>query len=103
TKSSEIPEVVITITINGGDLMSGDDPKRVGVAELTASMMDEGTKNYTTEQISAKLDELGSRINFDAGTETSTITVNTLTKNVDATLKILEEKLLSPGFNAADF
>lgn len=102
TKSSEIPEVVITITLNGGDLLSGD-PKRVGVAELTAAMLDEGTQNFTTEQISAKLDELGSNIDFGAGGETSTITVTTLTKNLDATLKLLEEKLLHPGFNAADF
>jgi zinc protease len=103
TKSSEIPEVVINITLSGGDLLSGDDIKRVGVAELTASMLNEGTKNYTTEQISAKLDELGSTINFDAGNETTTISVTTLTKNVEATLKLLEEKLLNPGFNAADF
>jgi zinc protease len=103
TKSSEIPEVVITITLNGGDLLSGDDPKKVGVAGLTAAMLDEGTKNFTTEQISAKLDELGSTVNFSAGTETSTITVVTLTKNLDATLKLLEEKLLNPGFHAADF
>ena len=103
TKSSEIPEVVMTITLNGGDLLSGEDVKRVGVAELTASMLNEGTQNFTTEQISAKLDELGSNITFAAGTETSTITVTTLTKNLDATLKILEEKLLHPGFSAADF
>ena len=73
------------------------------VAELTASMLNEGTEHYTTEQISAKLDELGSSINFSAGTETNTISITTLTKNLDATLKILEEKLLHPGFNAADF
>jgi len=103
TKSSEIPEVVINITLTGGNLLSGDDIKKVGVAELTAAMLNEGTKNFTTEQISAKLDELGSTISFDAGTETSTISITSLTKNIDATLKILEEKLLSPGFIAADF
>lgn len=103
TKSSEIPEVVMTITLEGGDLLSGEDIKRVGVAGLTAAMLDEGTQNYTTEQISARLDELGSTISFSAGTETSTITITTLTKNVDATLKLLEEKLLRPGFIAADF
>jgi len=103
TKSSEIPEVIITITLNGGDLLSGNDPKRIGVAELTASTLNEGTKNYTTEQISAKLDELGSTISFEAGTETSTITISSLTKNIDATLRILEEKLLNPGFVPADF
>ncbi len=102
TKSSEIPEVVINITISGGDLLSGDT-KKVGVAELTAAILSEGTQNFTTEQISAKLDELGSSINFSAGTETTNISITTLTKNVDATLKILEEKLLHPGFSAVDF
>ena len=102
TKSSEIPQVVINITIDGGDLLSGDS-KRVGVAQMTASILNEGTEHYTTEQISAKLDELGSSIGFSAGTEASYISVTTLTKNLDATLKILEEKLLHPGFVAADF
>src|SRR6185436_9831475 len=70
---------------------------------LTSAIMNEGTKNFTTEQISAELDKLGSDITFQGENESTTIVVNSLAKNLDATLKLLEEKLLHPGFNDEDF
>jgi zinc protease len=104
TLNSETPEVSILITMDGGSLVLGADKlKKLGVAELTANLMNEGTKNMTTEQISAELDKLGSSISFEAGKSSSTIRVSTLKKNVDATLKLLEEKLLNPGFREEDF
>jgi zinc protease len=66
-------------------------------------MLNEGTKNFTTEQVSAELSKLGSSINFDATKNASRITLTCQKKNLDATLKILEEKLLNPGFRDEDF
>ncbi|MEP7171690.1 MAG: insulinase family protein, partial [Bacteroidota bacterium] len=103
TQSSESPKVVITLTIEGGDLVFSSDPKKVGLAALTASMMNEGTKNFTTEQISAEFDKLGSDITFFSGDGNTTVEINCLLKNVDATLKLFEEKLLRPRFDEADF
>jgi zinc protease len=104
TKNTETPEVAIVITIDGGSLvLTQDQLKKLGVAELTASLLNEGTKNFTTEQISAELDKLGSSIRFNANKGSTIIQITTLKKNLEATLKLLEEKLLSPGFNAEDF
>ncbi|MES2513501.1 MAG: pitrilysin family protein [Bacteroidota bacterium] len=104
TKNTETPEVTIVMTMDGGSLvLTADQLKKLGVAELTASLLNEGTKNFTTEQISAELEKLGSSIGFNANKSATTIQITSLKKNLDATLKILEEKLLSPGFNAEDF
>ncbi|MBL7893229.1 MAG: insulinase family protein, partial [Bacteroidia bacterium] len=104
TKTSETPIVQIAMTIDGGDLtLSTDELKKNGIAELTAQLLNEGTKNYTTEQISAELDKLGSSINFTAGKTSSSVYITCLKKNLDATLKLLEEKLLNPRFDEADF
>ncbi len=104
TKNTETPEVTIVLTMDGGSLvLPADQLKKMGVAELTASLLNEGTKNYTTEQISAELEKLGSSINFSANKSATTIQISSLKKNLDATLKLFEEKLLNPGFNSEDF
>lgn len=104
TKNTETPEITLVLNIEGGSLvLPPDQIKKLGVAELTANLMNEGTKNFTTEQVSAELEKLGSNITFEASKTNSTIRVSSLKKNLDATLKLLEEKLLSPGFREDDF
>ena len=103
TKTSEVPKVTILITLEGGDLLIQDDIKKVGLPQLTSMMLEEGTQNYTTEEISLKLDELGSSISFNSSDNTSTIFVSSLVENIDETLIILEEKLYRPGFRIDDF
>lgn len=103
TKSPETPKAAIILTMEGGDLFFANDLKKTGLAGLTAAMMNEGTKNFTTEQISAELDKLGSQLSFSSGKQNTTVVVQCLTKNLDATLKLLEEKLLRPAFSTEDF
>ncbi|MBI4645725.1 MAG: insulinase family protein [Bacteroidia bacterium] len=101
TKTSETPKISILINIDGGHLL--EEEFNHGTASLTASLMNEGTENYTTEQISAELERLGSNIDFYSGDDKTTVFIESLTKNIDATLKLLEEKLFHPAFNDDDF
>ncbi|MBL4656744.1 MAG: insulinase family protein [Flavobacteriales bacterium] len=103
TKTTEVPKIAVMINIKGGHLMEANKGVKLGSAVLCADMMNEGTKNFTTEEISAQLDDLGSTIWFSAERDNSNIYVESLTENIDATLKILEEKLLRPGFREDDF
>lgn len=104
TKATESPIINITINLEGGDMaLTPDQLKKFGLAQLATGLMNEGTKNYTTEQMAAELDKLGSSISIGAGKMNNTINVSCLKKNLDATLKLLEEKLLNPGWRAEDF
>lgn len=104
TKTSETPTVQILLEIEGGDIvLPSEEYKKNGIAELTASLMNESTKNYTTEQVSAELEKLGSNILFFGSKSSAFVSVSCMKKNLDATLKILEEKLMRPGFDAEDF
>lgn len=103
TRNDEVPTVTMLFTIKGGHLHSANDPGKAGIAQLTASLMNEATQNFTSEQLSQKLDKLGSDISIRASTEEINISVESLVKNLDSTLALLEEKLLRPRFSADDF
>ncbi len=66
-------------------------------------MMGEDTKNYTSEQLAVELQKLGSSISVYSGTDGITYTVETLKKNLDKTLALLEERLLRPRFTQDAF
>lgn len=103
TNYTEIPIVNLQLTINGGHRMDANDPKKAGLASLTASMMNESTENYTSEEISEELRKIGSSINISGGSNSTTMSIRTLKKNLDRTLELAEEILFRPAFDSTDF
>lgn len=103
SSSNEVPFVSMILTIKGGNNAMANDLGKTGLAQLTASMMEESTQNYTSEQFANELEKLGSAIDFNATRDAVVMTVNAPKKNLDATLKLVEEKLLRPKFTAEDF
>ncbi len=103
TKSDEIPTVALRLNIQGGHRMDAYDPAKSGLATLTAAIMNESTENYSAEDISEALEALGSSINFYADDNNTTVSVRSLVKNLDATIALLEEKLMRPAFTEDDF
>ena len=101
--SDEIPVIVISLEIKGGLLAEQDNLSKLGISSLFAQMMDEDTENFTAEEISAKLDMLGSSISIGSGLDNTSVTIRTLKKNLGQTLSILEERLLRPKFTMAAF
>lgn len=102
TAFRETPFVHLEMEIDGGELVH-QDLKKAGLASLTAELLNESTKNFSTEQIEGELDKLGSSIDFSAGKTGTTVSVTTLKSNLEPTLKILEEKLFRPAFKEEDF
>jgi zinc protease len=70
---------------------------------MFASMMNEDTKNYTAEQLAVELQKLGSSINVFSGTDGVTFNVQSLKKNLDKTLALLQERLFNPKFTSDAF
>lgn len=99
--SDETPTVTLSISLEGGMLL--DPAGKEGTAILTALMMNESTKRYSNEAMANELAKLGSSISFSAAGRYTQIYVSSLTKNIDATLALLDEKLFSPAFLDEDF
>lgn len=99
--NDEVPTTTIRLRIPAGQTRV--DIMQLGLASLTASMMDEATLKSTSEDLSNRLQKLGSSVNFDAGDQYTTLNIRTLTKNLDETMAIALEQLTQPKFDEADF
>lgn len=103
TASGELPVVTISITIPGGHLAQAADTTKIGLAGMTAGMLNEDTKKYTAEQMAVELQKLGSNITVSQGLEEISFNVQCLKKNVAKTLELLEEKMFNPNFTQDAF
>ncbi|MGB0834945.1 MAG: M16 family metallopeptidase [Psychrobium sp.] len=99
--SNETPTTSLLLRIPNGHFT--ENSAKAGITSLTAQMMNEGTKNYSAEQMSKALQKLGSSISFSAGNMYTSVFVSSLTKNLDQTIELLNEKLFNPVFKEADF
>jgi zinc protease len=100
-QTNEIPAVNILLSFKGGKIT--DQPDKAGTSNLFALMMNEDTKNYTAEAFNKALEQLGSSINVSTSDDEVNVQVRCLTKNLDKTIALLEERLLRPVFNEDDF
>lgn len=102
TENNELPVVYVSIMLKGGRLLESEDLTKVGWVNLVARMLNEDTKNYTSEAFQTELDKLGSRISVYSSDDAMVFTLQTLKSNLDKSIALLEERMLRPNFNEED-
>jgi len=100
-ENREVPLVQFDIAIDGGLLL--DKPEKVGVANLMARMLTQGTAKKTPQELEEAILQLGATINVTARTEDVRISVTTLARNYRATLDLVQEILLQPRWDEKEF
>lgn len=91
----DLPTVSMQLAIPGGAI---DDPKgKEGLASLCVGLMSEGTEKLDKIAFNEALADLASSVSSYASTEEQGLGLSSLSKNVDATLDLFTETLLSPG------
>jgi zinc protease len=107
---TELPLVSYSISIDGGHKL--DKVEKAGVASLLASMLNEGTKNKTPEELEDAIGLLGASIRVSADNESITISVGSmgfrssggmLVRNFEQSLALVEEMLLEPRWDKEQF
>ena len=101
TQSIETPTTSLLIKIPAGHYY--ENKEKAGTASLLAAMLNESTTKRSAEDMSKALQKLGSSVGIYAGNSYLTVNVDTLTKNLDATLALTYEKLTAPAFLASEF
>ncbi len=100
-EQNEIPTVNFSLVIEGGHLL--DDMEKNGVANLMTDIMMEGTVNKTPEELEEEIEMLGASINMYTTRESIVIQGNTLVRNFDKTMALVEEILLEPRWDEEEF
>ncbi len=97
----ELPLIQYSIAINGGHM--AEDISKAGLANLVASLMNEGTINKTPEELEDAIGLLGASIRISASNGDISIDVSTLAKNFDKTIALVQEMLLEPRWDMEQF
>ena len=98
---NELPLVQYSIVIDGGHML--DKVEKTGVANLVASMMNEGTKTKTPEELEEAIGLLGASIRVTSSNEDISVEVSSMAKNFEKTIALVQEILLEPRWDSEAF
>lgn len=92
----EQPAVSVRMLIRAG---AAQDPKdKLGVAMLTASLLDQGTTTRTAEQIADQIDFIGGILGTGAGTDLSFANAIVMKNDLPVALDLLADVVRRPAF-----
>ena len=99
--NDEIPWVSVSWRLLAGAKYDGKS--KPGLAALTAGMLREGTKNYTSDEFSEKIDFNAISLGGSAVYETTSVSASSLKEKVDIAVDMLAEAVRQPIFPEKDF
>ncbi|MBW3126927.1 M16 family metallopeptidase [Hymenobacter profundi] len=100
-KSTRGNSVNVQLTLRYGDEKSLAN--KPGLASLTASMLERGTKTRSYQQIRDELDKLKARAYVYGGSQSAGVVVEASKENLPAVMKIVTDYLKNPTFPEAEF
>jgi zinc protease len=101
TRYTEIPMTTISLSIPAGRLFETQDT--LGLASMTAELLQQGTRSLTATGFIEELDRLGATLNASADDEEVTFSLSCLTKHVDEAVRLLGDVILHPRLAEEDF
>lgn len=96
-----LPIVEIHSLIKTGSAQ--DPPDKAGLANLVASLLDEGTTSRTSKQIAEQIDFVGGSLEVRASEDFTTASARILKKDVDLGFTLLADMLQHPAFHKQEF
>jgi zinc protease len=96
----EVPVVQMNLIVKAGSV--NENPAKIGLAGLTANMMDEGAAGKSSLELSDAIDFLGTTIGVSGGLHTSGVAMRSTVSKLDESLKLFADVLLRPDFPQKD-
>ncbi len=96
-EDQSIPLIAMSFAFVGG---VGQDPAdKPGVANMLSGLLDEGAGDLDSQAYQTRLDDLSIGLSFDAGHDTFSGSLKTLTENRDEAARLLHLALTAPRFD----
>jgi zinc protease len=96
-ESPALPMVAVEVAFRAGS--SFDTPERTGLANLTASLFDEGAGNYDATAFNEELEKIGARLYVSADRTDSSLMLYALPEHLPRSLELLGLALTKPRFD----
>lgn len=97
SEKHEIPMVTINMAIMAGSTAVPTD--KPGLASITASLLMQGTKKRTANQIHQEIDFIGGSLTTAGGDDFASANLRVLKKDIRRGLDLLSDVLLNPAFD----
>lgn len=97
----ELPLADFVLVVGGGGTL--DPASKGGVANLTSSMLTEGTTSRSALEISDQIAYLGINLGASSTWDAATVNLHTPTSQLDSALALFGDVVLHPAFRAEDF
>ena len=91
------PIIALELSFRGGGALDPED--KVGLANMASALIDEGAGPLDSQAFQGQLDDLSIRLTFDAGLDTFSGSLRTLTDNRDTAFEMLRLALTEPRFD----
>ena len=92
-----IPIVAIEVSFDGGSVL---DPKgKEGVANLMMGLLEEGAGDLDAVGFAQRADEIAARLGFGSGRENVSLSLRSLTENLDQTVDLMRLAIMHPRFD----
>ena len=100
-RRAAIPQVRFDLLLDAG--FAADQSAIPGTASLAMTMLDEGTARRSSLEISDQLAQLGANLGTGSKLDVSSVSLEALKENLDASLDIYADVILNPTFPRPDF
>src|SRR5215471_14667990 len=96
----EQPAVTMRLLIRAGT--ASDTREKLGLAHLAASLLDQGTKTMTAEQMNDAIDFIGGAMGAGAGTDLTFVNIVVMKDSFEKGMRMLSDISRQPGFAPAE-
>jgi zinc protease len=95
-----VPMTYVALQLDAGH--AADPRSKLGTQRLMLSLLEEGAAGRTSTQLAEEQERLGASVYSNAGLDRTTIGLNALSANLDASLGVFSDIVLRPDFEAKE-